>query len=121
LTTESSYEERRKHLSTMSDQELKKRFWELAENIVRPMYDMAYKYTSPSVERSVLLRMGFSSVQAQGLVANAVRYGLLRKGAGHLVLRYGEIKNMDYLDAGAKLAEGQGWDELAASFGGEKK
>lgn len=121
MTIESSYEERRKHLSAMSDEELKERFWELAKNIVRPMHDMAFKYTSPSIERSVLLRMGFSGSQAQGLVANAVRYGLLGKGAGHLVLKYGEMKNIDYLEAGVNLSEGQGWKKLAASFGGDER
>ena len=58
---EDDYLKRREHLKDLSDQELKERFWQLAEQAVKPLVDLAYKNTSPAIERSVLLRMGFSS------------------------------------------------------------
>ena len=56
------FQERRKHLEGLSEEELEKRFWDLAEKIVDPLLELAYKNTSPSIERSVLLSMGFSSI-----------------------------------------------------------
>lgn len=119
----SSFEERREHLRDLSDEQLKARFWQLADEIVKPLYDMAYGYTSPSIERSVLLRMGFSSLEASAVVSAATKRGLLGKGAGHLVLRCAKLSGLgdDYLAAGRALARGEGWDEVKASFGGDLK
>jgi D-ornithine 4,5-aminomutase subunit alpha len=103
----------------LSDEELKERFWQLARDIVRPLYDLAYTHTSPSIERSVLLRMGFSSLEAQSIVSAAEKRGLLGKGAGHLVLALAKARGIDYLQAGKQLASGNGWDEVAGLFGGE--
>jgi len=114
----SDFEERRKHLASLSDEELKERFWQLAREIVKPLYDLAYTHTSPSIERSVLLRMGFSSLDSQAIVSAAEKRKLLGKGAGHLVLKYARLKGTDYLSAGKELASGKGWDDLKASFGG---
>jgi D-ornithine 4,5-aminomutase subunit alpha len=113
------FEERWKHLASLSDEELKERFWHLARDIVRPLYDLAYTHTSPSIERSVLLRMGFSSLEAQSIVSAAEKRGLLGKGAGHLVLALAKARGIDYLQAGKQLASGNGWDEVAGLFGGE--
>ena len=114
----SDFEERRKHLESLSDDQLKDRFWELAREIVEPLYDLAYTHTSPSIERSVLLRMGFSSLEAQAIVSAAEKRMLLGKGAGNLVLKYADLKNMHYISAGRHLAENQGWDELQQTLGG---
>ena len=84
----SDFEKRREHLKDLSNEELKERFWLLAEEIMKPLYDLAHTHTSPSIERSVLLRMGFSSLEAVAIVSAAEKRGLLGKGAGHLVLRY---------------------------------
>lgn len=111
--------ERRKHLADLSNQELKERFWDLAHEIVKPLYDLAYTHTSPSIERSVLLRMGFSSLEAKAIVSFAEKRGLLGKGVGNLVLKHAKATNTDYVSAGRQLAKGTGWDELAGSFGGE--
>jgi len=119
-TKDDLFRERRKHLAGLSDEELKERFWQLAREIVRPLYDLAYTHTSPSIERSVLLRMGFSSLDSQAIVSSAEKWRLLGKGAGHLVLRYAKIRGLDYLTAGKELAGGKGWDELAGTFGGER-
>ena len=74
------YEIRRKHLAELSDEELKKRFWELAEKIVDPMLALGYKNTTPAIERSILLRMGFSSLEVKPIVEGAMRKGLMGKG-----------------------------------------
>lgn len=110
------FAQRRKHLAGLSDAELKARFWELAKQVVTPIVDMAQKQTSPSIERSVLLRMGFNSMQAKGIVTHCVDAGLLGKGAGHAVLKLGQLRNIPYLEAGARLAEGDGWDELKGAW-----
>ncbi len=113
------FEQRRKYLAGLTDQELKEEFWDLAHEIVKPLYDLAYTHTSPSIERSVLLRMGFSSLEAKAIVSLAEKRGLLGKGAGNLVLKYAKATNAGYLSAGKQLAKGIGWDELAGSLGGE--
>ncbi len=116
----SDFEERREHLKDLSDEELKARFWRLSDEIVKPLYDLAHTHTSPAIERSVLLRMGFSSLEAAAIVSGAQKRGLLGKGAGHLILRYAGETGKDYLDAGRALARGEGWDEVKEAFGGER-
>ncbi|QIB26511.1 ornithine aminomutase subunit alpha [Caloranaerobacter azorensis] len=115
------FETRRQHLKDLTEEELERRFWELAEKIVDPLIELAYKHTSPSIERSVLLRMGFSSIEAKAIVEGAVDRGLLGKGAGHLVYRLAKEKGMDIHEAGLKLVEGEMWDEVVNIFrGGER-
>jgi len=106
------FEQRRKHLANLSDDELKARFWELTHKVVAPIMETAKVQTSPSIERSVLLRMGFSSIEANGIVSHCISHNLMRKGAGHAVLKLAEMKNIPYLEAGALLATGEGWDVL---------
>lgn len=62
------FELRAKHLQGMTDEELDKYFWELTEKVVNPLVNLAETHTSQSIERSVLLRMGFNSLQASKLV-----------------------------------------------------
>ena len=62
------FQERRAHLANLTDDQLEARFWELANKLVDPLLKMGYEYTSPAVERSVLLRMGFSSIEAKAIV-----------------------------------------------------
>ncbi len=109
----------RQHLVPLSDQELKDRFWELTEDIIKPLLDLAIKHTSPSIERSVLLRMGFSSIEASSITSWAVRLGLLGKGAGHLVLAYSKDRQIGYIEAGKELSQGIGWDKVQRLFGGD--
>ena len=87
----SDFETRRKRLAGLSDEELKERFWELAREIVEPLVELAYTHTSPSIERSVLLRMGFSSLEAQAIVSSAEKSGLLGKGIGRVLQDNPEI------------------------------
>lgn len=115
------FEERRKHLRDLSDEELYDRFWQLTEEIVKPMVELAYNSTSPSIERSVLLRMGFSSLESSNIVQEGVKAGLLGKGMGNVVLKYSKLKGIPYLEAGRELAEGKGWNEVSNLFGGDTK
>lgn len=112
------FQERRKHLANLTEEELEQRFWELAEKIVDPIIDLARKNTSPSIERSVLLRMGFSSIEAKGIVDGAIDRGLIGKGAGHIVYRLAKEKNLSIREAGLKLAEGEMWEDVIHIFKG---
>ncbi|GMQ57354.1 ornithine aminomutase subunit alpha [Vallitalea sediminicola] len=118
------YESRRKHLENLSEDELEKRFWELAEKIVDPMVEMAKSNTSPSIERSVLLRMGFSSIESKAIVSSIMekKKHLVGKGAGHLVYRVARDKELSIRDAGLRLANNDEelWAHLEQVFGGGK-
>ena len=103
---------RRKHLQSLSDEELHQRFWQLVETIVDPLIEEAKTHTTPSIERSVLLRMGFSSVEAQKLVDEMQQRKLLGYGAGRLVLELSKNKNISVREAGTQLIEGLYWEEL---------
>jgi D-ornithine 4,5-aminomutase subunit alpha len=103
---------RRAHLATLSDDELHAYFWELAQKIVVPLIDEARTHTTPSIERSVLLRMGFSSIEAKRLVGRMHERQLLGHGAGRLVLELARSKGISVREAGAALLEGRYWEEL---------
>jgi D-ornithine 4,5-aminomutase subunit alpha len=119
MKREDDFEFRRKHLSDLSDEELYNRFWSLTEEIVKPLIDMAYTHTSPSVERSVLLRMGFSSIEAGNIVKEGMKMKLLGKGMGNVVLTYSRLKCIPYLKAGEELSRGIGWNEVSKAMRGE--
>ena len=121
LKREDDFSTRRKHLNNLTDEELKNRFWELAEKLVDPMLDLAKTHTTPSIERSVLLRMGFSSIEAKPLVDGAIDRGLIGKGVGHLVYKISQEKNISIRQAGEEMIEGNHWDTLMEIFKGGKK
>ena len=106
------FETRRQHLRGLSDAELHQRFWGLVEHIVEPLVEEARTHTTPSIERSVLLRMGFSSLEAQALVEQMGERGLLGHGAGRLVLELARSKGISVREAGESLLEGRHWEEL---------
>ena len=106
------FETRRAHLREMSDAELHAHFWALVERIVEPLIEEARTHTTPSLERSVLLRMGFSSLEARDLVARMNERGLLGHGAGRLVLELSQAKKIGVREAGSALMQGQYWEEL---------
>ncbi len=110
------YSTRRKQLKTMSDQELKEYFYKLSEQIVQPLIEQGYKNTSPSIERSVLLRMGFSSIQAKAIVNILHEHDLLRKGAGHCVFKVSKEKAQDIIQSGIEIQEGKHIDFLKEVF-----
>lgn len=110
------FETRRKHLANLSEEELKARFWELAEKVVDPMLEMGRTHTTPAVERSVLLRMGFSSLEVKPIVEGVIAKGLMPKGAGNVVWRLSKKLGVSPREAGLALAEGRYWDEVEALF-----
>jgi len=106
------FEQRRAHLRSLSDAELQAYFWELAGRIVAPLVEEARTHTTPSIERSVLLRMGFSSIEAGQLVDRLRARGLLGHGAGRLVLELAQRRGLDVREAGSALLNGRYWEEL---------
>ncbi len=84
------FEKRRAELEHMTDEQLKARFWELCDQVVDPIMDLARTHTSPSIERAVLLRMGIDSLSSHGVVERIYQAGLLGKGAGHVLLKLAE-------------------------------
>lgn len=107
---------RREHLKNMSDQELKAYFLELSDKIVDPLLDLAYKHTSKSIERSILLRMGFSSIEAKAIVEVISENNLLGKGAGHCVYLVAQNKQITIHEAGLKLQNSDEIDYLMEYF-----
>lgn len=108
------FEIRRQRLRAMSDEELHHHFWALVEQIVAPLIEEARTHTTPSIERSVLLRMGFSSLEAKELVARLGERRLLGHGAGRLVLDLAKRKGVSVREAGVALLKGRLWEEIGA-------
>jgi D-ornithine 4,5-aminomutase subunit alpha len=106
------FESRRARLQAMSDDELRAYFWQLAHQIVAPLIAEARTHTTPSIERSVLLRMGFSSVESKALAAQMHEKRLLGHGAGRLVLELAKRRGLSVREAGAALLDGRYWEEL---------
>lgn len=115
-TRPDDYEKRRQHIKDLTDEQLKERFWELAEKTVDPLIDLAYKNTTPAIERSVVLRMGFSSIEAKDIVEKTIKHGLISKGAGHVIYRLSQIDKTSIRDAGLALIKDNGWDKVKKSF-----
>ncbi len=113
---EDDYLERSKHLKHMTEKELELRFWDLTEKLMDPVIKLAETHTTPSIERSVLLRMGFSSLESTAIVQQVLDHGLMGKGAGHIVYKAAKTNGIEIRDAGLKLAEGKLWDEIDKLF-----
>lgn len=116
MKREDDFAERRKKIASLSDEELYRRFWELTAQMVDPLLELGKKNTTPSIERSVLLRMGISSLDAKPIVEGCIDRGLMGKGAGHVVYKLAKAKNISLPQAGSLLAQGKGWDEAEALF-----
>ena len=99
------FEKRREELNKLTDEELKSRFWDLCNQAVEPIVDLAHTHTSPSIERSVLLRMGIDSITAHAVVDRILEAGLLGKGAGHVVLEVAKKQNIDVRKAASYIIE----------------
>jgi D-ornithine 4,5-aminomutase subunit alpha len=115
-----TFSEARAHLAGLSDAQLEARFWELSRKCVAPLVELARTHTSPSIERSVLMRMGVDSRTCMAVVAECERRGLLGHGAGHAVLVCMRAWGCDAPAAAARLAADEGWDLAEAAFGGAK-
>ena len=106
------FESRREHLRSLSDEALHRYFWELVDKIIEPLVEEARTHTSPSIERSVLLRMGFSSIESKQLVDRMHECNLLGHGAGRHILELSRAKGISVRDAGMALLEGRYWEEF---------
>ncbi len=119
---EDDFKKRRKHLEGLNDRELKERFWKLTEEIVSPLIKLASNHTSPSIERSVLLRMGFNSLDAKTIVNRVNEAELLGKGAGHVVLKLSEREGLSIKEAGLRISRGEySPEDLKGLFKGGKQ
>jgi D-ornithine 4,5-aminomutase subunit alpha len=96
----------------MSDDELHSYFWSLVEQLTAPLIEEARTHTSPAIERSVLLRMGFSSVECKALVDAFARRNLLAQGTGRLILQLASAKDISVREAGEALLQNRCWEEL---------
>jgi len=112
---------RRQHLTGLSEAELEQRFWLLADKIMQPLVDLAEKHTSPSIERSVLLRLGISSVEAGSLVTRVMELGLLGKGAGHVLIAMAKLNNCTINVAAEKIMTPEGGEQMLQHFKGGKR
>ncbi len=120
MAREDTFAEARKHLGGLTDAELEARFWELSRACVDPMVDLARTHTSPSIERSVLMRMGVDSLTCKAVIAGCETRGLLGHGAGHVVLVAMRAWGVDAPTAAARLAAGECWDLAEAKWGGAR-
>ena len=118
MKREDDYEVRRAHLKDLSDEQLYDRFWALCEQLVDPLLDMGREYTSPALERSVLPRMGFSSLEVKAIVNGCMERNLLQHGAGNVVYKLSQTESLPLREAGVKLANGELWDKAASLFEG---
>ncbi|WP_299850872.1 ornithine aminomutase subunit alpha [uncultured Roseovarius sp.] len=119
MKREDDFQSRRAHLAELSDAELHQRFWALTAEVVDPLLELGKDNTTPSIERSVLLRMGFSSLEARAIVDGVIDRGLMGRGAGHVVFKLAKSEGLDLRTTGLALAEGQLWDRAACLFEGE--
>lgn len=110
------FEVRRSHLKNMTDSELKAYFEKLTDQLLDPMLELAYTHTSPAIERSVLMRMGFSSLEAKTLTDKMMDYHLLEHGAGHVLYRYATMNKMTIRDAGMRLMDTSELAKIAEEF-----
>lgn len=97
------FTERRASIAHLSDEALKARFFALTEEVVNPLLTLAYDYTTPAIERSVLLRMGFSSLEAKAITDLLYTHELLSFGAGHAVYVWHKHKGLSIKEAGLDL------------------
>jgi len=114
---EDTYLQEREHLAGLTDEQLEARFWALADEIVAPLVELARTHTSPSIERSVLMRMGIDSPTCMAVVAECETRSLLGHGAGQVVLHCAGSEGLTVTEAARKLAAGQCWDSVEAKWG----
>lgn len=113
-----TFQEVRAHLAGLDDEALEARFWELSREVVAPLVELARTHTSPSIERSVLMRMGIDSPTCQAVVAECEKRRLLGHGAGQVVLVASQHFGCEAPEAARRLAADEGWDAIEAKWGG---
>ena len=115
-----TFTEVRAHLAGLTDAQLEARFWELSNECVEPLVELAHTHTSPSIERSVLMRMGVDSLTCMAVVSGCEQRGLLGHGAGNVVLYCSQEWGCSATEAAARLAltGGTGWETVESKWGG---
>ncbi len=108
--------ERRKHLEKYSDAELKTYFKELTDQIIDPLLSLAYDFTTPAIERSVLMRMGFSSLESKMITEKMMENNLLEHGAGHVVFKYASLTKLPIREAGLALLDSKELHKMMEAF-----
>jgi D-ornithine 4,5-aminomutase subunit alpha len=114
VAREDTFATQREHLAGLTDEQLEARFWELGAQVVDPLVELARHHTSPSIERSVLMRMGVDSLTCAAVVSECEKRGLLGHGAGHVVLVCMQAWDCDPPEAARRLTGGEGWDTVVA-------
>ena len=119
MVREDTFEHAHQYLAGLTDEELKMRFWSLTQEIVDPLVELARTHTSPSIERSVLMRMGIDTPTCVAIVSECEARGLLGHGAGHVVLVVMQALEVDAPEAARRLADGDAdaWDVVDAKWG----
>jgi len=122
MVREDTFDHAHQYLSGLTDEELQMRFWHLAEEIVDPLVELARTHTSPSIERSVLMRMGIDTPTCVAVVGECEKRGLLGHGAGHVVLVVMQALAIDPPAAARKLADldEQAWAVVDEKWGGTR-
>jgi D-ornithine 4,5-aminomutase subunit alpha len=113
-----TFAEIREHLAELSDEQLEALFWKLSQECVDPLVELARTHTSPSIERSVLMRMGIDSRTCMAVVSECEKRGVLGHGAGHAVWICMQAWRCSAASAASRLAADDGWDLVEATFGG---
>ncbi|MEG1528537.1 MAG: ornithine aminomutase subunit alpha [Clostridia bacterium] len=114
------YATRRAHLADLTDKQLEDYFWKLTGDLVDPLIKLGYENTTPSIERSVLLRMGFSSLEAKPLVNSAIEHNLIGFGVGNVIYRLAKHLNKNVREAGLELLTGKYWQVAEELFKEDK-
>ncbi len=118
MAREDTFAADRAHLAGLSDAELEALFWQLAREVVDPLVELARTHTSPSIERSVLMRMGVDSPTCTAVVGRVreARPAGARRRACRLVLRRPRGASPCGRPPAAGAA-GDGWEAVAAEVG----
>jgi len=119
MVREDTFDHAHQYLMGLTDEELHMRFWSLTQEIVDPLVELARTHTSPSIERSVLMRMGADSPTCVAVVAECEKRGLLGHGAGHVVLVCMQALELGAPEAARRLADGDSaaWDVVDQKWG----
>lgn len=113
---EDDFQTRREHLKDLTDEQLKERFWNLIGQVVDPLLDLSHENTTVSIERSVLLRMGFSSIEVAKIVEQVQNFGMLKYGAGHVVYLASKLNNISIREAGLAISEGKYLEQVKSEL-----
>lgn len=116
MKREDDFLTRREPLQDLSDAALERRFWDGIEKLIDPLLKLGYENTSPAIERSVLLRMGFSSLEAKDIVNGCLEHQLLGHGAGNVVYRMAQVEQCDVHTAGLMLRDDPSWQKVQKLF-----